>query len=106
MSLAWIPKGILKKIQKKFSRFIWSGSGEKTIHPWEKWDLLERPKALGGWGVKNIFLFSKSLAAKTSWRLINTKNLWSIVIHQKYIALTSLEDWIRSPTKSSKGSIF
>jgi len=64
MSLAWIPKGILEKIRKIYSRFIWSGQGEKTIQPWEKWDLLVRPKALGGWGVKNIFLFLKSLATK------------------------------------------
>jgi hypothetical protein len=62
MSLAWIPKGTLEKIRKIYSHFIWSGSGDKNIQPWEKWDLLARPKSLGGWGLKNIFLFSKELA--------------------------------------------
>jgi hypothetical protein len=30
MSLAWIPKGILEKIRKICSRFIWSGSRRKN----------------------------------------------------------------------------
>ena len=60
-------------------------------------------KALGGWGLKNIFLFSKALAAKGGWRLINSSSLWTKVVIQKYIESTSLETWIRSPQKSLKG---
>jgi hypothetical protein len=30
-------------------------------------------KSLGGWGLKNIFIFSKALAAKSCWRLITTQ---------------------------------
>jgi hypothetical protein len=46
---------------------------------------LEIPKALGGWGLKNIFLFSKALVAKSTWRLISTSSLWTSVVTQKYI---------------------
>jgi hypothetical protein len=106
MSLPWIPKGNLKKIGKHCSCFIWSDSGEKNIQPWAKWDLIARPKSLGGWGLKNIFLFSKSSAAKKGWRIITNNNHWSNVIYQKYISPGSLEDWIRSPTKSHSISIF
>jgi hypothetical protein len=100
MSLAWIPKGVLEKIRRSCSRFIWSGSGDKFTQPWEKWDRLARPKALGGWGLKNIFLFSKALAEKTGWHLISVTNLWSLVVTQKYILPDTVEDWIRSPNKS------
>jgi len=72
MSLARIPKGILEKIRKICSKFLWEGTQEKVVLPWVKWAPLVVPKTLGGWGVKNIFLFSKALDEKLVWRLIST----------------------------------
>jgi hypothetical protein len=64
MSLAWIPKGILEKIKQLCFRFLWScEAGKKKLVP-ASWKRLAVPKSLGGWELKNIFLFSKSLAAK------------------------------------------
>jgi hypothetical protein len=101
MSLAWIPKGVLEKIRRTCSQFIWSGSGDKYTQPWAKWESIAMPKALGGWGLKNIFLFSKALAAKVCWRLISVSSLWTQVVTQKYISPDSVEDWIRTPNKSA-----
>jgi hypothetical protein len=56
-------------------------------------------KMLGGWGLKNIFLFAKSLAAKSVWRLIVTKNLWTEVVSHKYIKPDTVEGWLRNTTK-------
>jgi hypothetical protein len=64
-----------------------------------RWERIVVPKALGGWGLKNIFLFSKSLTAKCTWRLINTSSLWTRVVHQKYIVPLSILDWVRDPIK-------
>jgi hypothetical protein len=61
------------------------------------------PKALGGWGLKNIFFFSKALAEKFSWRLIKTSSLWTQVTYQKYIAPLSILDWVRSLNKTAAG---
>lgn len=71
--------------------------------PWVRWEKIVVPKALGGWGLKNIFLFSKALAAKCGWKLLKTSSLWTRVVFQKYIAPKSLEDLIRNPNKSKKG---
>jgi hypothetical protein len=74
--------------------------------PWVKWDSLAMPKLLGGWGLKNIQDFSIALAAKMGWRLIQSDNLWSKVVTQKYISLDSVVEWIRRPTHSfQNGSI-
>jgi hypothetical protein len=71
--------------------------------PWVRWERIAVLKALGGWGLKNIFLFSKALAAKCSWCLIKTSSLWTRVVYQKYIVpLTTLE-WIRDPNKNTSG---
>jgi hypothetical protein len=70
------------------------------------WRKLATPKALGGWGIKNIFMFSKALAAKCKWRLIEGKGLWAHIIKDKYIPHDTIVDWIREPEKCSQnGSI-
>ena len=58
---------------------------------------------MGGWGLKNILLFSKDLAAKGWWRLLKTESLWTQVVTQKYLALDSVEDLVRAPEKSRVG---
>jgi len=103
MSLAWIPKGILESIRRICFRFLWSGKKDDQVTPWVSWKRIAIPKGLGGWGLKNIFLFSKALAAKGGWRLLKTNSLWSRVIKHKYLSEESVEDWIRNPRKSHVG---
>jgi len=67
MSLSWIPKGVLNVARKLTSKFLWSGKLKSHVIPWVRWEKITTPKALGGWGSKNIFLFSKALAAKGGW---------------------------------------
>ena len=62
-------------------------------------------KGLGGWGLKDIFLFSKALVAKGGWRLLKSSSLWTRVIKQKYLYGESLLDWIRNPRKSHVGGL-
>jgi len=66
---------------------------------WVRWDCIVLPKSLGGWGLKNMFLFSKALAGKVAWRLISTNSLWTRVLQHKYIAPLSMLDWIRTEDK-------
>jgi hypothetical protein len=101
MCLSWIPKGTLEKIRRLYFRFIWSGMKDHYTLPWAKWELLARPKSLGGWGLKNIFTFAKELAAKSSWRLINTNNIWTHVVTKKYILPRTIEYWIRWSNKTT-----
>ena len=71
--------------------------------PWVKWKRIAAPKGLGGWGLKDIFLFSKALAAKGGWRLVKSSSLWTRVIKQKYLTRLNITDWIRNPRKSHTG---
>eukprot|EP00253_Pinus_taeda_P030815 PITA_30815 len=101
-ALTWVPKGILEKIKRICSRFLWAGSKEDFVLPWVAWDKVARPKEWGGWGIKKLYDFSLSLAAKSSWRLIKLENLWTRVVGRKYIDPIPLEDWIRSQNKKKK----
>ena len=80
MSLSWIPKGILEKVRKMSFYYLWSGKKENQVMPWVRWERIAKSKALGGWELNNIFMFSRALTTKYVWRLICTKNLWTKVV--------------------------
>ena len=67
MALTCIPRGILDKIGNICFNFLWGGSQDKKVLPWVRWEHLALPKALRGWGLKNIYYLSKDLAAKAGW---------------------------------------
>jgi hypothetical protein len=77
LSLAKIPSSILHKIQQIIANFIWRGATKTTGFHLSKWQNIARPKESGGWGIRNIFWFSQSLAAKSCWRGLFGKGLWS-----------------------------
>jgi len=103
MSLAWIPRGILSRIQNLCCRFLWRGNQPGRIYAWAKWDALTLPKKWGGWGLKKLDYFSSTLAAKLGWQLVTTDNLWTRVAYSKYIAPTQVLDWIRRPVRLYTG---
>ena len=46
MSLAWIPKGVLEKVQRICFKFLWLGSGDNYVNAWVNWKRLAAPKLL------------------------------------------------------------
>ena len=64
MSLSWIPKGMLEEARGICFSFLCNGKHEAHVTPWVRRENISIPKGLGGWGLKNIFLFAKSLADK------------------------------------------
>eukprot|EP00253_Pinus_taeda_P014329 PITA_14329 len=55
ISLAWIPKGILMRIQKLCCRFLWKGRQGGRIYAWVCWELIALPKKWGGTGISVIW---------------------------------------------------
>ena len=105
MSLAWIPKGILLKIQKICRHFLWLGAKKGHTFAWTNWSRIALPKRWGGWGIKDLPTFALALSAKLGWTILTGNNLWTRVTIQKYIHPLTPIEWIRSPlehhTKSS-----
>jgi hypothetical protein len=60
-----------------------------------KWKSIAFPKELGGWGIKNIYWFAKSLAAKSCWRGIAGNCFWIQILKGKYWKSVDLIPWTR-----------
>jgi hypothetical protein len=98
MSLATIPCTILNKIRIIMFNFLWRGNMDSFHFHLCRWDTLAKPKSYGGWGFRNIFHFSKSLATNTLWRVLMGVGIWHEVIKDKYLPSTTIINWLRSPT--------
>jgi hypothetical protein len=85
MAIEKVSKGVLTKINKKCFNFSWTGKRFIEVIPLVKWSQLAHPKNFKGWGLKNIYIFSKTLAAKNLWRLVYNEHLWGKVMKSKYV---------------------
>jgi len=64
LSIAHVPKDILDQMRKKCYGFLWTNrkAREGIL---VKWDRIVRPKELGGWGLKNMYVFNQALETKS-----------------------------------------
>lgn len=104
MALAWIPRHTLARLQQICNRYLWADSQDKKMFAWIGWQKIAIPKKWGGWGLKQLPLFAQALAAKMSWALITSQNLWTRLSYHKYIWPLDIMDWIRLPTWNSSGT--
>jgi hypothetical protein len=81
--------------------FLWSVSGAlEHVHLY-KWNDLANPKAFGGWGIKNLFWFSRALEENTLWCCLMKDKLWHRVLKEKYFPSSSVVNWLRRPFVST-----
>ena len=90
MALTTIPVFFLDKIRKLIYNFLWTGCSEKPHFHLCSWDMIAKPKLLGGWGLRNIFLFNRALAANSLWRVLMKDGIWHKVIKDKYFPYSSV----------------
>lgn len=94
MSIVRILNGILIKITKKRFKFSWIGKrANKGIIV--KWCLLALIERMGGWGLKNIYLFIQSLTVKNLSILVYNEALRGRLIKSKNLGERSTVEWFR-----------
>lgn len=75
--LSQLPVGIMTRIQSIFTSFFWKRAQKPSGFHLASWDLIAKPKALGGWGIRNLTWFGQALAIKSLWRALFGKGLWT-----------------------------
>jgi hypothetical protein len=96
MSLAVVPCSVLNTLRKLMFNFLWKRKSDTNQMHLCNWEQITLPKLFGGWGIHNIFDFSKSLAANTLWRVLMGEGIWHRVILDKYLPHSTVINWLRS----------
>jgi hypothetical protein len=95
LNLANIHATILHNIQKLMETFILRGAHKSTGYYLTKRQNIANPKENGGWGIRNIFWFAQSLAAKSCWRGLFGNSLWIHILKRKYLKEVDLTSQLR-----------
>lgn len=91
------------KLGDRFSTFFGMGIRRKKVCIWLVGMSWLGQKFMGGWGIKNIFHFGYDSAAKSLWRGLFSKRMWSDVLKEKYLEQESVVEWIRKEKKCFRG---
>jgi hypothetical protein len=100
MALAYIPQSVLTKLRKMIFSFLWKNSKQNRGLHLCRWETLSKPKALGGWGLRNLHLSYLALSANTLWHILMVPGIWHNLIKDKYLAHLPIHSWLRSATPS------
>jgi ribonuclease HI len=96
MALAHIPVTVLRSLRQLIFSFLWSGSNKSSGYHLCNWEVLSKPKLMGGWGLRNLPFFYRALSANTLWRILMKPGFWNKVIKAKYFPHLPVHLWIRS----------
>ncbi|CAN1292133.1 Putative ribonuclease H protein At1g65750 [Linum perenne] len=86
MQTALLPAHICDKIDRKIRNIIWgSVEGARKIHN-IKWEIVCKPKSMGGIGLRSAWDLNKAFIMKIVWGLINhPTDLWARILISKYL---------------------
>lgn len=102
MALTAIPAIVIDKPRRLSYNFLWSGSSDHSRQHLCNWESLAKPKIKGGWGIKNIFHFSKALVVNSLWRVLTKPCIWHSVIKDKHLLHTTIVRWLRNATATTR----
>lgn len=89
MQTMYIPKGVCEAIKRKIRKFIWG-----KIPHLVRWDVITKPKDIGGLSIRNLKDMNLAFLSKLGWRIINDdRSLWTRAITDKYMkGINSLQN--------------
>jgi hypothetical protein len=59
MALESLPSSVISRIRRVIFHFLWNGLSANTHYHLCRWEVLARPKKLGGWGLSNLLFLTK-----------------------------------------------
>jgi len=94
-TLAKLPSAINQRIKQLTANFLWRGERSPIGFHLSSWNFIAKPKAMGGWGLRDVELFNKYLAAKYLWRVLFHQGIWSRLMRKKYMKGVKVTKWLR-----------
>lgn len=84
----YLPRAVLKSIQRMFTQFLWGGSSSSPKQIKVSWKECCKSKIEGGLGIRDIFQWNLASHLFHIWRIIHptrTPSLWIAWIHDSWV---------------------
>lgn len=80
-----MPKACLEEIQGLQHKFLWGNTNDhRRIHV-VFWDIITKPKVMGGLCLRNLEVLNRVNIMKLGWKITtNVEDLWCKVLRGKY----------------------
>jgi len=97
-----LPRSLCDDIDRKIRRFLWGGTASTRKIHLAHWNIITKPRDMGGLGIRSMRQLNSAQLAKLGWRVITeSESLWSRVLRTKYCkGRASLEAFSVKPTDS------
>ena len=95
-SLLCISVGVISSIRRIIFNYLWQGKSKEPKYHLVNWEILSRLLNQGGWGIKQLGRFNKSLCAKRLWQFVHNEGIWGRIIRFKYLQRLPVVSWLRS----------
>jgi ribonuclease HI len=95
MTLERVPKKVIHILRRLAFNFLWNGQARRRRFHLCGWETLSKPRKVGGWGLKNLFIFNTALLASSFWRAATQECIWHQIIADKYMGSLPFSTWIR-----------
>lgn len=80
-----LPKQILEKIDKQTINFFWGHTNTTNKIHTLNWDIITKPKPMGGLGIRKAEHINKTHLLIMLWRFFNSKDrIWTQILLNKY----------------------
>lgn len=91
MGFYLLSGGIHASFDKHRGAFYWNSSDNKHKYRMVKWDLICRPKSMGGLGIINTLVMNKCLMIKWWWKImfLEERPTWLSLLKAKYFPSSS-----------------
>ena len=91
MSCFKLPRGLCDHIKSIIRKFWWGCKQGERKPTWVSWDVMTRPKHVGGLGFRDLELFNLALLARQAWRIfMEPSSLSAKILKASYFPETTL----------------
>lgn len=81
MQTGLFPVGVCNKIEASIRTFLWGGNSEHRKPSLISWEVVSKPKRLGGLGILSLQHMNLAFMAKMGWRIVQEfESLWSAAV--------------------------
>ena len=104
LAVSELPRGVIKRIEKLMSTFLWGEVEGRDKRHWRKWQALCKPTQENGLGLRRLQDVQDAFGCKLWWKMRTSDTLWTRFMRAKHVAVT--EHLTTAPASQTSSAVW